>query len=584
MINKASTYAQLRRLWLHISQRRHIQFKALLLLVVLASISEIVSIGAILPFLGVLTAPQKVFEAPLLAPYIRMMRIQSPDELIFPLTIFFCLAAIVSASIRILLLRFSSRLAFLTGADLGLMIYKKTLYQPYIVHLSRNSSDVISGIINKTGSVIFQTLLPMVNLLGSVVILTSILITLLYINPLIAVITFMGYGTLYAAIIFFTRRSLALNGIIESQESTRVIKYLQEGLGGIRDILINRLQEIYCNFYHNSDLKLRQAQSNNIFIGGSPRFAMEALGLVLLVLLAYFLSKDTAKFGELVPILGLFAFGAQRLLPILQQIYASIVNIRSGKAALSDVLGMLDQPLPIKTHASRVPLNFNSSIELKGVYFAYERGAPYIFKDLNLIIPKGARIGVIGKSGVGKSTLSDLIMGLLSPTTGSLNVDGININEANQEDWQRKIAHVPQNIYLGDFTIAENIAFGTPKDQIDIPKMLICAEQAQIAGMVEGLPQKYDTVVGERGIRLSGGQRQRIAIARALYRDASVLIFDEATSALDGDTEEDVMSSIWGLNSSLTILIIAHRLSSLKNCTQVIEIEVGGSLTQARDI
>lgn len=578
MITDTSIYVDFKRLWLHISQRRRLQYKALVILVVVASISEIVSIGAILPFLGILTAPQKVFETPFLEPYIKFMEIKSASELIFPITIFFCLTAAFSALIRILLLWFSSRLAFVTGADLGLMIYRRTLYQPYIAHLGKNSSDLISGIINKTGSVIFQSLLPAVNLVGGTVILTSILLTLLYINPLIAAVTFIGYGALYAGIIFFTRKTLATNSKTESQESTRVIKFIQEGLGGIRDILINRLQDIYCSFYHNADLKLRYAQSSNIFIGGSPRFVMEAFGLVLLVLLAYFHSRDVTKFGELVPLLGLFAFGAQRLLPILQQIYAAITSIKSGKVALMDVLAMLDQALPNAPYISLAPLVFNNSIELERVSFSYEKGAPYIFKELNLRIPKGARIGIIGKTGAGKSTLSDLIMGLLSPSEGCLKVDGVNICESNLGGWQQMIAHVPQDIYLGDFSISENIAFGTPRNQIDIPKMMACATQAQIAHLVETLPEKYDTHVGERGVRLSGGQRQRIAIARALYKNASVLIFDEATSALDGDTEDDVMSSIWGLNSSITILIIAHRLSAMQCCTQVIEIEDGGSL------
>jgi len=405
--------------------------------------------------------------------------------------------------------------------------------------------------------------------------LTAILIALLAVQPVIALVAFGGFGLIYIVIVRLTRKQLMADSKCVARESTQVIKSLQEGLGGIRDVLIDGSQETYCEIYRNSDAPLRRAQGNSLFISASPRYGMEALGMLLIAALAYFLAQQVDGIAKAIPILGALALGAQRLLPVLQLAYGSWTQINSGQASLKDTLELLNQPLPDYANQLVTQLPFNQSIILRQLSFRYGEQAPYVLNQFNLTITKGSRVGFIGTTGSGKSTLLDIVMGLLQPTNGLLEIDGQPINPASYRAWQSHIAHVPQAIFLADSTIEENIAFGIPREQIDHSRVKRAAEQAQIAESIESWPKQYQTFVGERGIRLSGGQRQRIGIARALYKQADVIIFDEATSALDSETEHAVMRAIESLSKELTLLIIAHRLTTLKSCTQIVELSNG---------
>jgi ABC-type multidrug transport system fused ATPase/permease subunit len=576
MKENQSISSLLKRLWHHISPRRRGQFGLLLVLMLIASFAEILSIGAVLPFLGVLTAPEHIFELPSAQPIIKALNMTEPQQLLLPLTVAFGVAALIAGAMRLLLIWASMRLSYSAGADLSISIYRRTLYQHYSVHCARNSSEVINGISGKTNGVIY-VISMFLTLISSAALLITILIALLSVNPLIAIAAFGGFGFIYLLIIRLTRKQLAINSERIARESTQVIKSLQEGLGGIRDVLIDGSQATYCQIYSKADLPLRRAQGSTSFIGLSPRYAMEALGMIIIAALAYSLAKQVDGIANAIPILGALALGAQRLLPVLQQAYSAWSGILGGQASLQDALDLLDQPLP--EYASQPhpqPLSFNDKISLKRLDFRYSRQTPLVLKKIDLTIAKGGRIGFIGATGSGKSTLLDLIMGLLQPTDGTLEIDGQRITHANHRAWQLHIAHVPQAIFLADSSIEENIAFGVPKDQIDYKRVKFAAKQAQIAESIESWPKQYQTFVGERGIRLSGGQRQRIGIARALYKQANVIVFDEATSALDSETEHAVMQAIESLSKDLTILIIAHRLSTLKNCTQIIELADGG--------
>jgi ATP-binding cassette subfamily B protein len=542
----------------------------------LTSFVEILSIGAVLPFLGVLTAPDRIFAHAAAQPFIQALGLTATAQLLLPLTIVFGVAALIAGAMRLLLLWASTRLSYATGADLSISVYRRTLYQPYAVHCARNSSEVINGIVGKTGSAI-GTISQVIVLISSSVMLASILLALLSVEPFIALTAFGGFGLIYTLIIRLTRTQLLANSQLIARESSLVIKALQEGLGGIRDVLIDGSQATYCQIYRNADLPLRRAQGNNSFITVSPRYAMEALGMLLIVALAYTLAQQADGIAKAIPILGALALGAQRLLPVLQQAYAAWSGIRGGQASLQDALELLDQPLPDYADQSGTQaLPFMHSISLKQLGFRYSSQMPYVVKQLDLTIARGSRVGFIGTTGSGKSTLLDIVMGLLQPTDGAMEVDGHAVSPTNNRAWQAHIAHVPQAIFLADSTIEENIAFGVPKDQIDHERVRQAAQQAQIADSIETWPKQYKTFVGERGIRLSGGQRQRIGIARALYKQADVIIFDEATSALDNETEQAVMQAIEGLSEDLTLLIIAHRLTTLKNCTLIVELAEGG--------
>ncbi len=576
-VNKVSYFVLLKTLWLHLQVRRRRQFTILLLLMVISSFAEMISIGAVIPFLGALTAPYKLMELRSIKEGMVFFGISSSEQLLLALTIIFCIAAVLAATLRLLLLWANTKFSFAIGADLSRDVYRKTLYQPYAVHVEKNSSSVINGVAVKVTNIIYGVILPILVLISSLVILLVIFIALLAIQPIVGIIAVGGFGSIYGGIIFITRKKLIEDSQKISTESTLVIKNLQEGLGGIRDVLIDGAQEMYCNSYAIADLSLRKAQASGIFISQSPRYFMEALGIIIIAIIAYQLTSQSDGVLIAIPVLGSIALAAQRALPVLQQAYSSWASIKGTQAGLCDVIEMLNQPVP--EHLIKVDkiskISFNHRIELKKVSFAYGKSESRALYDIDLQIKKGECIGFIGKTGSGKSTLIDIIMGLLEPTDGSFLVDGISINTNNNSSWQKNIAHVPQVIFLSDSSIAENIAFGIPKEKIDYDKVRQASEIAQLDSTIKNLPLGYDTVVGERGIRFSGGQRQRIGIARAIYKNANILIFDEATSALDTKTERELIDSIGALPNSPTVLMIAHRLSTLKRCQKIIELDSG---------
>ena len=565
----------LARLWRHLTQRRKRQFILLMGLMLISAFAEVVSLGAVLPFLGILVAPDRVLAHPIVADVALKWSITSADQLVLPLTVAFAAAALTAGAIRMLLLWVNTRLAYACGADLSIEVYRRTLYQPYRVHVARNSSEVISGITNKVSGAV-NVLYQLLALTSSTVLMMAIISALIAIDPMVASVSAVGFGASYVLITGMFHRRLHRNSQRIAYEQTQVVKALQEGLGGIRDVLLDGTQPVYCNIYRQADLPLRRAQGNNTFIGQSPRYAMEALGMVLIAALAYVLGRQAGGIATAIPVLGALALGAQRLLPALQQSYSAWAGIAGSHASLADTIALLDQPLPAELlQPAPLPLPFKNTIHFDTVRYRYTSDGPWVLDGLNLTIPKGARVGLVGSTGSGKSTTLDLLMGLLIPTEGAILVDGHPISNNRVRAWQRSIAHVPQIIYLADTTLAENIAFGVPTETIDLDRVRQAARQAQIANFIENSPKGYQAFVGERGIRLSGGQRQRIGIARALYKQASVLVFDEATSALDNATEQSVMDSIEGLSSDLTILLIAHRLSTVRRCDTILELEQG---------
>jgi len=565
-----------RKLWVHIAPRRRRQLAFLLALMALTSVAEMVSIGAILPFLAVLTAPDRLLDAKELGFIAQYLAAFETQTLLFVVTAVFSVAAILSGLLRFLLLWTQTRLGNAIGADLSISIYRRSLYQPYSVQVARNSSELIAGISTKANNVVNSALIPILVLISSMLMLIAILSMLLTIQPVMTVFAFVGFGSIYIVITFIVKKKLRSEGEKVSRQSVQVIKALQEGLGGIRDVLIDGTQEVYCKVYSTADRTFRSSQANIGILGSSPRFAIEALGIVLIAVLAYFLASRPEGISEAIPLLGALTLGAQRLLPILQQSYSSWSGLKGGESLVRDALDLLDQPLPEHSKGIAIePISFNSFITLENLSYKFAGHDKAVLDRLNFIVPKGSKVGVIGSTGSGKSTLLDVLMGLLLPTDGALKIDGQKITDTNYRSWQSHIAHVPQAIFLADATIAENVALGVEPKNIDWDRVKESLQRARILQTIETMPLGLKTVVGERGVRLSGGQRQRIGIARALYKYADVVILDEATSALDNETEREVMDSIYGLSDDLTIFIVAHRLSTLKNCTQIIELEQG---------
>jgi ATP-binding cassette subfamily B protein len=570
----------LRRLWDHLTARRKRQVALLAVLILLSAFAETVSLGAVLPFLGILTSPQRVLKFQIVVRLMHVWGIDSADQLVLPFALAFALTAVVAGAFRLLVLWISTRIAFATGADLSSDVYRRTLYQPYRVHVASNSSDVISGITSKVAETI-NTLTMLLLMLSSCVVLVCIVLALFAIDPVVALVAIIGFGSCYVMITALARRRLRRDSQRIDHEQTQVVRALQEGLGGIRDVLLDGTQPVYCDIYRKADYGLRRAQGDIVFVSGSPRFVMEAMGMVLIAALAYGISRSAQGIAAALPVLGALAVGAQRLLPALQQVYSGWAGIVGSQASLAKVLELLDQPIAADAlPTSQNALIFKKEVRFSDVRFRYAPDAPWVLDRFNLTIRKGTRVGFVGSTGSGKTTLLDLLMGLLAPSEGQLLVDGVSIVGDRVRPWQRAIAHVPQSIFLADTSIAQNIAFGVPPHAIDLDRVRQAAKRAQIAEFIENRPDGYDARVGERGVQLSGGQRQRIGIARALYKQASVLVFDEATSALDSATEQSVMDAIDGLDRELTILLIAHRLSTVRRCDTIVEIGEGRVIAQ----
>jgi ATP-binding cassette subfamily B protein len=553
---------------LPINQR--IRLLLLSFLIVVTSFAEILSIGAVLPFLGILTDPVKFYNYPVLKEIIGFMGIDGSNELIVFLTATFIFLAIFAGIMRFALLAYSTDMAFMMGLDLSKKIYTNVLNKNLLFHLNNNSIVIINTLAVKINIVIHSFLMPSLIFISSIFLIISILIFLIYIDPLLALISITFFSIIYSIVIVATKKKVYLNGEIIATQSNKTVKALQEGLGGIRDVILNSLQSHYAQNFIVAEIALRESQKNNHIISQSPRFLVEALAVVMLATLACILALNSSEISAVIPSIGILALGAQRLLPMLQNIYGSVVSIRGSKSSFEEVLELsMDDDASEAEIADEVL--FENNFSLSSASYAY-RNNLNVLEDVNITISKNSKVGIIGKSGSGKTTFLNILMGLIFPTKGFLSVDGKVINERNVRSWQRKIAHVPQEIFIADLTIAENIAVGIPYDDIDFDLLEESIKKAQLTQLIKDSPFGYKTVVGERGAQLSGGQRQRIGIARALYRKPSIIVFDEATSALDAETEQMLVEQIDILARELTILVVSHKLDTLKNCDAIYEI------------
>jgi ATP-binding cassette, subfamily B, bacterial PglK len=564
----------MKQLWYSLAKNRRRQFKYLIILMSFVSFTEAISIGAVVPFLAVLTNPSSIYEFQVITYLLNLFNISSDQQFLVIVTIVFAGTALIAGAMRILLLWAITKLSFSIGFDFGVEIYDNVLHQSYEEHTSYDSSQVLNVISVKINDVIFRILSSVMVLIGNIFMMIAILIFLLYLEPTVACVSVAGFSAIYLVIARANRSRLADNSKRISYESDNTVKILQEGLGSIRDILLDGNQSVYKQIFRQSNRRLRVSQGRNDFITQSPRYLMESLAIILISFLAYFLTLENDNISNVVPILGAMALGGQRLLPLFQRAYMSWSSVTGYADSLSDVIDFLNiQKSTYSNKNLQKRVIFNENIELKGIYFYYKSSGVPILKNINLEIEKGDFIGFIGQTGSGKSTLIDIVMGLLQPTSGVLKIDNVEISEINVASWQSHIAHVPQDIYLINDTVEKNIAFGIPNEKIDFLLVKEVTNIVQLSKLIEGWDNQYKTVVGERGAQLSGGQRQRIGIARALYKKSQVIIFDEASSALDGKTEEIILNNIKNNYSNTTILMIAHRINSLKDCNKIVELE-----------
>jgi ATP-binding cassette subfamily B protein len=572
----------LRPLWAALSPRRRNQLLALQLLSLLAALGEVANLGALLPFLRLLANPQQGLMA--LGPLAAPLRGLPSQHLLLCLGLGFMAVVVLSSLLRVLTIRIQLRLAALITADLGEQVFAAVLARPYRWHIQHNSSTTL-GYLTKDVDQVFgsvQALLVVAVNLAIVLLLGGSLIALASGVMLMVTLLLAGF---YLLVFRFTRGSLRADGERLTSNYQASLQVAQEGLGGIRDLLLDRTQAFFLESYRRRNLSYRLAIAAINIKGQVPRYLIEGFAVLLIVAVSLLMALSGQGIERQLPLLGTLALGAYRLLQPMQQCFTSLGTLQANQESLRRLQPFL--PLDIGAQPAQPPEMVVARdlpqphgvplLQLQSISFRYGADSPWVLRDLDLSLATGERLAFVGSTGSGKSTCSDLLLGLLQPSQGQVRVMGgdLHATPGLVAAWQARVAHVPQQIYLSDASFAANIAFGVPADQIDQQRVRRAAEQARIAEVIAASPQGYATLVGERGVRLSGGQRQRIGIARALYKQAQLLVLDEATSALDNRTEAEVMQAIDALDRQLTVIMIAHRLSTVRNCDRIVLFEQG---------
>ncbi|MCR8538815.1 MAG: ABC transporter ATP-binding protein/permease [Prochlorococcus marinus CUG1439] len=563
----------IKSIWKHLTSRRKKQLILLFGLILLSGIAEIYSIASLIPFLNAFSNAESNYSIAIIEPLYEIFSpLKSLNPILFSTIIFlFCIS--IAAFLRLINLYAANFISAAIGSEFSSKAYNLTLNQPYRRHIEINSSEIISSIVTQT-DVTVSVIKTIILFITSIIISTGLIYSLFIINWFLSISISLILISLY--LILGAYFKIRLNKVSESRAIliNQQTKSLQEGLGSIKDIILDNSQEFYSKLFSKSDQPIRFLAAKSEFIAGSPKYIFEVISLFIIILIALIYKVFIDFNANIIPLLGTMALGIQRLLPSFQQAYNSWVIITTSTNSVLNLLKLLDQNPYLEKKKSKDFL-FKNKITLKNISFSYKKNSRKIIKSFNLEIFKGDRIGIIGPSGGGKSTLADLLMGLLKPTQGIIEIDGIDLHRNNKyfkKDWYRNISHVPQDIFLIDSSIAENIAFGVPFEKIDKKKLMLVIHLSRLSNFIKNIDDAFSTNVGERGLKLSGGQRQRIGIARALYKGGNILILDEATSALDQDTEASIMQTIDNLNSSITVIVITHRLSTLKKCDRIIDL------------
>ncbi len=578
--NNQSIVSSFYILFTKLSSGRKRQLAQLFFMMLIGGAAEVVSIGMVIPFLSILLNPQQAADIPFISWLMSVLNFDDNINFYWKLTLLFSIL-IVSASVaRFFLSLITAKFNFGMGHELGLTIYKSALYQSYGDYVNRNSSEII-GSLNKLEQLIW-VIFGMLNTVSALVMLTFIVVALVLIAPTLSILILFGLGGVYIFFLLVSRRKLDANSQIIAKSTNKRMQVVQEGLGAMRDILLNHNQKMFTTSFNDVDWGMRRAQMSNNIISPIPRFVVESLGVILIAFFAYRSVTLDNNLVAMMPILGALALGLQRLIPLAQQAYLGWSQFNGNRQLLFDVTNIIAQPTNREDFGKAEPLSFRDKICIKNVSFNYKSSPQSALNGINLSISKGDRIGIIGATGSGKSTVVDLLMCLLEPSTGKIFIDGVALTKKNCNAWQKNIAHVPQDVYLLDTSFAENIAFDLSNEAIDIERVKCAAEKAQISDFIEASSHGYYTTVGERGMCLSGGQRQRIGIARALYKKACVLVFDEATSALDSDTEKSVISAMTALGKDITVITIAHRISTVKDSDCVYRLDQGCIVNQGK--
>ena len=531
-----------------------------LALVVAMAVLETVGVVSIMPFLSVLGRPEIIQENSWLRHFYEACGFADERAFIMALGIASIVLVVGSSLFKTLTLHALNRFVHLERHSISSRLLARYLRQPYEFFLTRNSADLSKNILSETDQLLFNLVQPLAQVVAQGAVILAMGLLIVWYDPWMALVVLLGVAMLYGAIYGLVRRRLGRAGVERVAANRDRYQASNEALGGIKDVKVTHSAAAYMERFERSSRLYSRHLATNDTLSQTPLYLVEAVGYSGLILIALTLLLRTNDVAHVLPTLGLYGFAAYRLLPAAQIVYRGFAKLKFSSSSLDAIHRDLTLPEAIepKTEGMLVP---RREIRLDGIHFAYPAAPDKpILDDFSLVIPANGSIGIVGKSGAGKSTVMDLLLGLLSPQAGALSVDGVLVTSANLANWQRAIGYVPQHIYLADASVAENIAFGVSPGLIDMVAVERAARAAQIHDFIVGeLPHGYDTFVGERGIRLSGGQRQRIGIARALYRDPPVLFMDEATSALDAETAKELSKAIIGMSASKTIIFISHQ-------------------------
>lgn len=578
----------LRKLLSMLTPRERKQGALVLVLAFVMALFETAGVAAVFPFFLVLSDPEVVATNPYLGWAYDRGGFETHQAFLLALALVTFGVLITSALIRSLGDYTMTRFMQMRRHSLSSRLFAGYLAQPYVFFLNRHSGDMAKNILAEVEQVTMFALSPILRFTISTTMLLAVLSFLVIMDPIIALVAAMVLGTAYATIFLTIRKLISRNSARRTAADTTRYTLTREALSGIKDIRILGKEQSYLDQFHPPSIEVAKMQAANLVLGQLPKYLVEAIGFGGMLILCVVLLASTgpaANAATILPKLGIYAFAGYRMLPSVQGIYRALVELRFGAKAVEVLHDEMTQLVPASSPAplhadNRDRISINKTITLETLGFAHD-GARQGLDGISLTIPTGSSVGIVGGTGAGKTTLIDLFLGLLTPQKGQICVDDTPLTPERIRAWQATIGYVPQSIFLSDTSIAENIALGLPAGQIDMARVEQVARMAQLDQFIESdLPDAYHTMVGESGVRLSGGQRQRIGIARALYHDPDILVFDEATSALDTKTEREVMRAIAGLHGQKTILMVAHRISTVAACDNIILLEQGAIAAQ----
>lgn len=562
----------MKNIFLLFSKSERNKILLLLLGILTHGLIEIMSIASILPFISIIMNPSIISKNVILINLYSFFNLDSHISFLTILGLIVFVLLIFSNTYAAFIFWWITRFVQFQSYRLSKKIFNNYLSQSYIFFLNRNSSDLSKNVLNEVNRVIIGVVYPLLLAISRLVIVIFITLLLLYLNPKISMIILITISITYGIVYFIVRKKLREIGKLSTLATFEKYKFINEAFAGIKDVKIHGTESEFVEKYSQPAKKFASFNATSSLISLLPRYAIETLAFGGLLLIIIFLISNSENFISVIPLVALYALAGYRIMPGLQQVYHSIAQISYNIPALEILIKDLDKDLcsekKNENQKSYLP-KIQSGIQFKSVSFKYPNTKDKVLENINLKIKSSSLTAFVGKTGSGKTTLIDIFLGLLPISEGEILIDDVKLELKNLNSWQKKLGYVPQNIFLTDDTIKNNIAFALSNSQIDDKKIINAARLAGLDDYISNLPEKYNTYVGERGIRISGGQMQRIGIARALYNNPEILVLDEATSALDNITEKDIIDSLKKLSMKKTIVIIAHRISTIKNCDQI---------------